>query len=173
MTTKLAIKFAVFCRDLTLVAKYAFSQAPSHLEIKLQAPGTIIQPGTWMRRTYLWAWQWATAHYEHLLAKPITPGPNSPLTICLRTTSNSALVLMCSQMVTEASRNTVLAPSPHFSPHQRVKVWRIPPLARQTVNPSLSLRRSSPTLLPSEELHSLLPSSSSCPLLPRPPRFLP
>merc|ERR1711952_184474 len=76
---------------------------------------------------------------------------------------------MCSQMVTEASRNTVLAPSPHLSPHQRVKVWRLLPLARQTANPSLSFRRSSPTLLPSEELHSLLPSSSSCPLLHLPP----
>ena len=45
MTTKLAIKFAVFCRDLTLVAKYALLQAPSHLEIWLQAPGGILQPG--------------------------------------------------------------------------------------------------------------------------------
>ena len=119
---------------------------------------------------------WAVGNYPLWtlkLPKPITPGPNSPLTICLRTTSNSALVVMCSQMVTEASRNTVLAPSPHLSPHQRVKVWRLLPLARQTANPSLSFRRSSPTLLPSEELHSLLPSSSSCPLLPRPPRFLP
>ena len=35
MTIKLAIKFAVFCRALTLVAKYAFLQAPSHLEIWL------------------------------------------------------------------------------------------------------------------------------------------
>ena len=46
MTTKLAIKFAVFCRDLTLVAKYAFSQALSHLEIWLQVPGGILQPGS-------------------------------------------------------------------------------------------------------------------------------
>ena len=35
MITKLANKFAVFYCDLTLVAKYAFSQAPSHLEIRL------------------------------------------------------------------------------------------------------------------------------------------
>ena len=45
MTTKLAIKFVVFCRDLTLVAKYASSQPPSHLETWLQAPGGILQPG--------------------------------------------------------------------------------------------------------------------------------
>ena len=47
MTIKLAIKFKVFCRDLTLVAKYAFLQALSHLEIWLQAPGGILQPGGW------------------------------------------------------------------------------------------------------------------------------
>ena len=35
MTTKLTIKIAVFRCDLTLVAKYAFSQALSHLEIRL------------------------------------------------------------------------------------------------------------------------------------------
>ena len=44
MTTKLAIKFVVFCCHLTLVAKYAFSQTPSHLEIWLQALGGILQP---------------------------------------------------------------------------------------------------------------------------------
>ena len=92
--------------------------------------------------------------------------------MCLLTTSNSALVLMCSQMVIEASRKTELAPRPHFSPHQSVKYCRpLPP--RQTATPSLSWRWSSPTLLPSEELQSLLPPSSSCPLLPRPPRLRP
>ena len=35
MTTKLTIKIAVFRCDLTLVAKYVFSQALSHLEIRL------------------------------------------------------------------------------------------------------------------------------------------
>ena len=35
MTTKLTIKSAVFRCDLTLVAKYAFLQALSHLEIRL------------------------------------------------------------------------------------------------------------------------------------------
>ena len=44
MTTKLAIKFVVFCCHLTLVAKYTFSQTTSHLEILLQAPGGILQP---------------------------------------------------------------------------------------------------------------------------------
>ena len=38
MTNKLTIKIAVFRCDLTLVAKYAFSQALSHLEIRL--PGS-------------------------------------------------------------------------------------------------------------------------------------
>ena len=53
MTTKLDIKYAVFCRNLTLVAKYVFSQAPSYLEIWLQALGdstigflTIYSPGS-------------------------------------------------------------------------------------------------------------------------------
>ena len=35
MTTKRTIKIAVFRCDLTLVAKYVFSQALSHLEIRL------------------------------------------------------------------------------------------------------------------------------------------
>ena len=35
MTTKLTIKIAVFRYDLTLVAKYVFSQALSHLKIRL------------------------------------------------------------------------------------------------------------------------------------------
>ena len=35
MTTKLTIEIAVIHCDLTLVAKYAFSQALSHLEIRL------------------------------------------------------------------------------------------------------------------------------------------
>ena len=38
-------KFAVFCCDLKLVTKNAFLQAPSRLEIWLQAPGGILQPG--------------------------------------------------------------------------------------------------------------------------------
>ena len=41
-TIKLAIKFAVFCCDLTLVAKIAFLQALSHLEIWPQAPKEIL-----------------------------------------------------------------------------------------------------------------------------------
>ena len=45
ITSKLAIKFVVFCRNLTLVAKYALLQAPGHPEIWLQALGGILQPG--------------------------------------------------------------------------------------------------------------------------------
>ena len=39
------IKYAVFCRNLTHVAKYALLQAPGHPEIWLQALGGILQPG--------------------------------------------------------------------------------------------------------------------------------
>ena len=51
MITKLDIKFAVFCRDLPLVAKYAFLQALSHLEIWLQALGGTLELG-WRGEKY-------------------------------------------------------------------------------------------------------------------------